>query len=57
MTMEDAEHILKLNQNGRYRGERSRLIRAIEIVTGDVEPEGEDVETVFGVFDIGGECG
>ena len=56
MTFEQAEQILILNLQGRYRGERSRLRRAVEILDG-AEPGNEDAETIFGVFEIGCDLG
>lgn len=55
MTYDEAQYILALNQEGRYRGSTSRLVRAIEIVAGDEEPGCEEVETVWGAFELEGE--
>lgn len=54
MTYDDAIEILFLNMEGRYHGPRSKLIRATEVVGGDLDPC-EEAETVFGTFELGGE--
>jgi hypothetical protein len=55
MSYEDAVEIRELDLIGRYRGERSRLIRAIEIVNGETPPGVEEVETIYGALELGGE--
>jgi hypothetical protein len=56
MTFDEACDILHLNMQGRYRGERSRLMLAIEIAAGDLEPGPEEIETIWGAVEIGGEA-
>jgi len=57
MTYDDAIHILALNAKGKYRGERSRLLRAIEIVADGAEPGEEECETWWGPVELGIDIG